>query len=190
MSTLPPVQWKEWTHAPPHLFSPNTVYFITASTYGKAHHFLSADRLTFLQSTVFNFAERFEWTLEAWAFLSNHYHLICRAPQDARTLVPMVRAIHSVVAKRINREDDTPGRQVWFQYRDTCLTYQRSYLARLKYVHANPEKHGVVARAENYPWCSMKWFLQEANPGFGRTVLEMKTDKLQVLDDFECQKPE
>jgi len=52
----------------------------------------------------------------------------------------MLRVLHVKTAEWVNRLDGRPGRQVWFNFRETRLTYQRSYLARLNYVHQNPAK--------------------------------------------------
>ena len=78
-------------------------------------------------------------------------------------------------AKEFNRADDTPGRKIWFQYWETQLTFKRSYLARLNYVHNNPVKHGVTTEAKNYAWCSAAWFATNASPAFRATVDGFKT---------------
>ena len=87
-------------------------------------------------------------------------------------------------AKQLNDWDATPGRQVWFQYWDGHITFEKSYLARLNYVHNNPVRHGVVQFAENYRWCSASWFIQNASPALVATVKGFKTEKLDIPDDF------
>jgi len=157
---------------------------VTASTLRKSHLFAGADRLDFLLGAMRAETERFGWLMEAWAVFPNHYHFVALAPERAETLTPMMRAIHSRSAIRANRLDATPGRRVWFQYRDTCLTNETSYLARLNYTHRNPEKHGVVRDARDYRWCSMAWFAENAEDGFRRTVLSFDASKVEILDDF------
>jgi hypothetical protein len=39
---------------------------------------------------------------------------------------------------------------VWYNFRDTRLTYEKSYLARLNYVYQNAVKHGLVPVANQY----------------------------------------
>lgn len=116
--------------------------------------------------------------------MANHYHLVARAPDDAKTLKRMVGAVHSRSAIWLNKADAAPGRKVWYQYRDTCLTFQASYFARLNYVHNNPVKHQLCRCAQDYPWCSMGWFMREAQAPFRDTVLSFKTDTINVDDDF------
>jgi putative transposase len=158
---------------------------VTCGTYLKRHHFTTQARLDLLQSQLFTVAEEFGWRLQAWAILSNHYHFLASSPKDARTLSRMLSKLHTLTATAINRQDGTPGRRVWYQYWDSRITYQRSYLARLKYVHQNPVHHGLVQHAEAYPWCSAAWFARCARPSFRQTVESFKLDRLNVVDDFE-----
>jgi len=174
----------QWAHGPSHAFVPEAAYMVTAGTYRKDRLFNTPQRLSMVTAVLFEQAVSFGWQLQAWAVLSNHYHFVAHAPKDARSLKRMLQAVHSLTARTLNAEDKTAGRKIWFQYWDTCLTFEKSYLARLNYVHNNPLKHGVAATAEQYPWCSMSWFLRETSPGFRRTVLSFKHDRISVDDDF------
>ena len=86
----------------------------------------------------------------------------------------------------MNKFDGVLGRQVWFNFRDTRLTVQYSYLARLNYVHQNAVKHKLVAVANQYPWCSARWFERTATPAQIKTIYRLKTDQVNVPDDFEA----
>jgi putative transposase len=74
---------------------------------------------------------------------------------------------------------------VWFNFRETRLTFQRSYLARLNYVHQNPVRHSLVPVANQYPWCSAQWFERTASPAMVKSIYRFKIDQLRVYDDFE-----
>jgi putative transposase len=65
------------------------------------------------------------------------------------------------------------------------LTFEKSYLARLNYVHQNAVKHGLVRIANQYPWCSAAWFERTATPAQVETIYSFKTDKVRVFDEFE-----
>jgi putative transposase len=77
-----------------------------------------------------------------------------------------------------------PGREVWFNFWDTKLTYERSYLARLNYVHQNAVKHRLVNVANQYPWCSAAWFERIASVSAVKTIYSFKADKLKIHDDY------
>ena len=130
----------------------------------------------------------FGWRLEAWSVFSNHYHFVAHSPQDqegAHSLSRMLGVLHEKTAKWVNRVDGARGRQVWHNFRDTLLTYEKSYLARLNYVHQNAVKHGLVAVANRYPWCSAAWFESTARPAQVKTIYGFKTDTLRVYDEYD-----
>lgn len=173
-----------WHHSPSHRFVAGATYFVTAATCGKAPFFKGDARLARLREALFSEAMRFGWNLAAWALFANHYHLVALAPEDASTLSALIRSVHSKTAIAVNKLDATPGRRVWIQYRDTCLTSEKSYFARLNYTHRNPARHGVVKDAREYRWCSMAWFLETSEAGFRKTVLAFDESKVEIQDDF------
>ena len=174
-----------WPHAPVHKLDERGTFIVTAGTYLKAHHFRKPALLDSLQTTLFSETERFGWRLQAWALFSNHYHFVALSPADARTLKDMLRSLHSITAREANRVNGMRGQQVWHEYWDTQLSYERSYYARLNYVHQNPCRHGLVPVASSYPWCSAGWFERTASPAFVKTIAGFKTDRLSIQDDFE-----
>src|ERR1700744_2525620 len=162
-----------WPHAPKHwLFEPG-IYMVTAGTYQKLPHLNSPERLDFFLDALFKYAGEFDWTLKAWGVLSNHYHFIASSPADPKTLGRFIGKLHMKTAQELNRFDATPGRKVWFQFWDSHITFEKSYLARLHYVHCNPAKHGVIDLAENYKWCSASWFTQNDHPMVRRVAMNI-----------------
>ena len=99
----------------------------------------------------------------------------------------MIDLLHGRTSKQFNDEEGIEGRKVWFQCWDTLLTHQRSYLARLNYVHQNAVHHGVVKVASDYPWCSAAWFERCASRSFVNSVYRFKIDSVNVLDPFEVE---
>jgi REP-associated tyrosine transposase len=178
-----------WPHAPAHQLSHQGVYFVTASTYRKDHHFRGADRLRVLHRGLLAIAHDYGWQLEAWAVFSNHYHFVAHSPPlatNASSLSDMLSVLHVKTARWVNKLDQIPDRQVWFNFRDTRLTYQKSYLARLNYVHQNAVKHGLAPVANQYPWCSARWFERSVSPAMIKSIYRFKIDRLPVLDNFEA----
>jgi putative transposase len=180
---------KAWPHAPVHRLSEHGTYLVTAGTLHKQHHFHCARRLEVLEEKLLELARHYGWQLEAWAVFSNHYHFVGHAPKDAGPLNDFLGHLHTVTATEINQLDRAAGRQVWHNFWETRLTYERSYLARLNYVHQNPVKHGLVRVANRYRWCSAAWLERTATPAQIQTIYSFKTDKLRVFDDFEVLVP-
>jgi len=177
-----------WPHGPLHCLSSSGTYFVTAGTYGKSHHFREKTRLDVLHRGLLTVASEFDWQLEAWAVFSNHYHFVAHSPQQekgAETLSDMLGVLHEKTAKWINKLDRCPGRKVWHNFWDTKLTYEKSYFARLNYVHQNPVRHGLVPVANQYEWCSAAWFERTAQLSQIKTIYAFKTDRIRVYDDFD-----
>ena len=177
-----------WPHAPTHCLSESGTYFVTAGTYHKDHHFRGAERLGVLYRGLPTVAHDFGWQLEAWAVFSNHYHFVAHSPVSeggAESLSTMLGTLHEKTAKWVNKLDNVSGRQVWHNFWETRLTYEKSYLARLNYVHQNPVKHGLTKVANLYAWCSAAWFERTATPAQVKTIYGFKIDVLKVHDEYE-----
>lgn len=176
--------YKKYLFNPPHYFVPNAMYMVTGAILHN-QHFLNEDKKRqFLLETLFDRSKLLGWEIQAWAILNNHYHFIGKAPENASTLSKLTRQIHSITAVQFNQWDKTFGRQVWFNYWDTCLTYEKAYLARLHYVHMNQVKHGLVENAMDYPYCSYRWFIEQGHDSLRKQVLDQPINRINVTDDF------
>ena len=177
-----------WPHAPTHQLSSRGTYFVAAGTYLKGHYFRAPERLSVLHRGLLTVAKDYGWQIEAWAVFSNHYHFVAHSPpdaEDASSLSTMLNLLHSKTAIWINNRDGTPGRKVWLNFRETRLTFMKSHLARLHYVHQNAVKHNLVPVANQYPWCSAAWFERTVSPAMVKSIYKFKTDDLNVRDEYE-----
>ncbi|MDD4928484.1 MAG: hypothetical protein PHP85_04320 [Gallionella sp.] len=174
-------------HAPPHWLFGQGIYMVTAGTYQKVSHWNTPARRDYFLGALFACAAEFGWQLQAWAVLPNHYHFIAKSPEDSGTLRKFLSKLHMTTAKQLNVWDGMPGRMVWYQYWDSCITFERSYLARLNYVNHNPVHHGVTDNALEYRWCSARWFSENAPPALVSTVESCKSDRIEVADDFNSE---
>jgi len=173
-----------WHHAPPHRFDAAGTYMITAATFQKAHRFKGSERLDMLMEALFRYATEYEWQLQAWALFPNHYHFIAVSPAHPKTLARFLNTLHMKTARAVNQMDGTPGRRVWFQYWDSQITFTNSYWPRLRYVHENAVHHGIVPVANQYRWCSARWFEETAEPTLQRKLMSYAYDKIRVSDHF------
>jgi len=175
---------ESWPHAPPHYFTPHGIYIITAATLHRKRLFDSKPKLNLFRDTTFELGRNYQLILQAWAFFPNHYHLVVSFENSATSHRDFIRHLHRELAVRLNRMDTIPGRRVMYEFWDTHLTFERSWLARLNYVHQNAVKHDVVPVGNQYPWCSAAWFESNARSGFVKSVYSFKTDAISVPDDF------
>jgi putative transposase len=157
---------------------------ITAGTLCKAPFFDAPAKLDLFRDTTLNLVADYSISLRAWAFFNNHYHLIVGFAEAVRSHRVFIRHLHRELALQLNKIDATPSRKVMYQFWDTELTFEKSYLARLNYVHQNAVHHGLVPVANQYPWCSARWFEGNSRASFVSTVYSFKTDRLNIADEF------
>lgn len=178
------IRMKDWPHAPAHRLSGAGVYMVTAATLHKQHLFAGSDKLTLLEDRLLSLSRRYNWQLEAWAVFPNHYHFVARGEASSAALQKLLTHLHADTARELNRIDEEAGRKVWFNFWDTKLTYERSYLSRLSYVHQNAVKHELVKVANQYRWCSAAWFERVATAAMVSTIYNLKVDNLKIADDY------
>ena len=178
-----------WPHAPAHHLGPAGTFMVTCGTYQKEHVLHTPERLAFAERLLLDLVAEHGWEMQAWAVLSNHYHFAAHSPQDSSSLRTLLSRHHSLTAREFNKADQTAGRRVWYDYFETRITFQRSYLARLNYVHQNAVHHGLVCNAVAYPWCSAAWFEARATQSFRSTVESFKLDKVRVEDEYAARMP-
>ena len=175
---------KNWPHAPVHRCDEKNLYMVTAATFGKEKLFSDEPRLNLLEHLLLSLAVYHGFQLEAWAVFENHYHFVARSNPQSAPLRRFISHLHSDSARELNRLDSIPGRKVWFNFWDSKLTFEKSYLARLNYVHQNAVKHGLVVVANQYKWCSAAWFERTGSAAMVKAISAFKTDRIQVPDDF------
>ena len=147
-------------HNPAHLFRAGAVYIITGATYQKLPHLQTDLRKSQWLSAFKKAAAIYSWEIIAWVVLSNHYHVIVRAPQiSAANLPKFIASYHKFTARQWNDEGGKSGRKVWWNYWDTCIRTDKDYLARLNYVSWNPVKHRIVSNPEDYEFSSYRELL-------------------------------
>ncbi|MBL8079537.1 MAG: transposase [Anaerolineales bacterium] len=175
--------YKPHLHTPPHWFVSNAIYIVTGSVIDKKPLLDSDAKLGHFCETLIERSKILNWSLEAWAVMSNHYHFIARSPEDALSLKSLIQGVHSISAKFVNAKDAQPGRKVWHNYWDTCIRTEKSYYARMNYVMMNPVKHGLVEKPEEYPFSSYRYFIENTQRDFRQTVLSCKDDA-EIEDNY------
>jgi len=168
--------FKRAPHNPPHLFLPNALYMLTASTYEQETLMLSPQRKMEWLEAFLKAAEIYKWQVVAWVILHNHYHVIVYSPENAKTLSKFVGSYHKFTARIWNDEDNSNGRKVWWNYWDTCLLSEHDYYVRLRYVFWNPVKHGMSDSAEGYTFSNYRQFFESGQVDFNFTDMDEVND--------------
>jgi putative transposase len=166
-------------HSPPHLdFAGTFTFIITAACYEHAHLIgKNVDRIAELEYELLTTCQNLNAKVYAWNVLPNHYHLLAQTA-DIKYLRKELGKIHGRSARFWNKEDDTLGRKVWFNFFDRDMKSDRHFWASMNYVNNNAVYHGYVGRWQDWPFSSASKFLSE----FGREEAARIWQEYPILD--------
>ena len=74
-------------HRPPHIYSDNTWYMLTASIYGRAPLLAAPTARILVRDALQTLLPTYGMGLRAWAILDDHYHLLLKTCK-AKALAP------------------------------------------------------------------------------------------------------
>ena len=92
--------------------------------------------------------------IAGYCLMSNHVHLVA-IPQRLDSLAIALRRAHSEYAQQANRRNQRSG-HLWQNRYYSCVLDRRGFWTALRYVERNPVRAGMVARAEDWAWSSVR----------------------------------
>lgn len=146
-------------HRPPHIYANDTWYIITASTLNKAHCLTTDHHLRLWVEVSGELIKEFGIILRAWVVLRNHYHLLLKS-RLGRDISKFIGRLNGRTSYEFNRLDRAKGRQVWYNYWDTCIRTEADHWTRFNYIHNNPIKHGYVQHPADWEFSSYRYYLR------------------------------
>ena len=137
-------------HNPPHLYTDNTAYIITASTMNKQKYLNDDAKKQILQTIILKSVEELGFAIFAWVILDNHYHILIRVAHG-KVLGRLLNRINGRSSYEINKLEKKRGRKIWYSYWDTCIRDESDFYRRFNYIHNNPVKHGYIDKPNRLP---------------------------------------
>ena len=91
--------------------------------------------------------------------MPEHVHLLLSEPTRA-TLADAIHFLKLSFAKRLrSRRPERPGSFWQKRYYDRNVRDYREFVIKLRYLHRNPVKRGLVASPEEWKWSSYRHYL-------------------------------
>jgi len=124
-------------------------------------------------------AERCRWQLFAYCLLDNHYHLFLRTP--LANLSSGMLALGGSYTSYYNRRHRLAGHLFQGRYKAHLVEDGHHFDQISRYIHLNPVRAGLAARAELWPWSTCAGYYRagdaldwvdysEVLKGFGKRI--------------------
>ena len=175
--------YKTYKHNPPHLFIPEAKYFITASTYEHKPYFEEGVIKQKMLDILWKGCSKYDWKIDDWVILDDHYHLMLEASENKNaSIAVLINNFHkfsSMFIKKFKPELKNI-KEIFYNYRDTCITYERSYYTRVNYIYLNPVKHRYVKMPQDYKFSSFYWRFKNYEEDLEKILNDFPSDKLDL----------
>ena len=99
--------------------------------------------------------EKYNFLLTAWVFLPDHWHAIIFPPYPL-TISRVMESIKVGSTHRINSGRRESGLLWQPRFFDRAVRTVQEYYEKVEYIHLNPVRAGLVERAEDWPWSSVR----------------------------------
>jgi putative transposase len=91
---------------------------------------------------------RYNFVIAGYVVMPEHIHLLLSEPRRGK-LATAIQALKISVSRR------SPQQPFWqARYYDFNVHSEEKHAEKLRYIHRNPVKRGLVSRPEDWPWSS------------------------------------
>ena len=142
------------------------LHFITFSCYRRQPELGTRRARDVFQSDLERVRGWYGMCLYGYVVMPEHVHLLVNEPERTPLSVAMPM-LKQVVSRKLRR----PGQRRFWQvrYYDMPVWSERKRVEKLRYIHRNPVKRGLVTRPEDWKWSS---FVHYATGGEGGVEIE------------------
>jgi putative transposase len=148
------------------------LHFITCSCYRRLPFLNSARSRDCFLSILELTRQRYRFVVVGYVVMPEHIHLLISEPEvgTPSTVMQVLkqRTAHALLSQRKRRDprqrklfgDESPRRAFWqARFYDFNVWTTKKRLEKLRYMHRNPVKRGLVESPEQWRWSSYRFYL-------------------------------
>ncbi len=131
------------------------LHFITFSCYRRQPLLATADAKKLFERALEQVRRQYGFYVTGYVVMPEHVHLLVSEPERS-TLAQALKAVKQSIARRLIGERE----HFWqARYYDFNLCTSRKRVEKLRYMHRNPVKRGLVEKPEDWAWSSFRHYL-------------------------------
>ena len=130
------------------------LHFITFSCYRRQPLLASTRAKRLFEFALEQSRRQYGFWVSGYVVMPEHVHLLVSEPERA-TLAVALQALKQSVARRL-----LAGQQHFWQarYYDFNIYTRKKRIEKLRYIHRNPVKRGLVEKPEDWAWSSFRHY--------------------------------
>ena len=136
-----------------------SLFFITFSTIDRENVFTDKQKMSLVESTVFEVMKYKKCSLHGYVIMPNHLHLLVGIKHGGKELSALVFSLKGMIRKRL-----VGNTNLWEErFDDLLITSEKQFKIKLEYIHNNPVKRGLAGTPESYRFSSYRFWTEDLN---------------------------
>ena len=129
------------------------LHFLTFSCYRREPNFHTPQSRNRCQRSLEETRKHYKFNVLGYVVMPEHIHLLVTEP-ERESLATAMQAFKQSVSRHL-----ASGDAFWqTRYYDFNLRTERKRIEKLRYIHRNPVKRGLVESPEQWPWSSFRQY--------------------------------
>ena len=129
------------------------LHFVTFSCHQRKPYLGSRMARSLFEDSLEAMRQRYDFLVAGYVVMPEHVHLLVSEPPETQ-LATALKSIKLSIAKQSEQ------RPFWQpRYYDFNVFTERKRAEKLRYMHRNPVKRGLVEQPEDWPWSSFRHYL-------------------------------
>jgi putative transposase len=154
-------------------------HFVTFSCYQRKPYLSISANRTLFEEVLETMRLRYQFLVLGYVVMPEHVHLLLTEPID-ETLAKALMALKISTSKRLNYSPLWQAR-----YYDFNVFSGDKQVEKLRYIHRNPVRRGLVDRPEDWEWSSFRHYLTGA-----RGIVEIESSWTAFRREHGAEKQE
>jgi len=154
------------------------LHFITFSCYQRRPFLRTQRARNLFEETLERMRQKHDFFITGYVIMPEHVHLLLSEPRKGSLAI----SLHAI---KLSMSKQSPERPFWqARYYDFNVYTEKKRVEKLRYMHRNPVKRGLVEKAEEWQWSSFQHYFT-GEPG----VVEIESPYTAAKRDRALSNP-
>jgi len=129
------------------------LHYITFTCYHRAANLSSPEACHLVEQTLERVRRWYGFWINAYVVMPEHVHVLMSEPERGDVAVA-IQMLKQVVARGMHSSSPFWQRR----YYDFNLWSHKKFVEKVRYIHRNPVRSGLVERPEDWEWSSFRYY--------------------------------